>query len=252
MINNKNNHEHCITVDNITKTFSNPDITENKKIYALKNISFTVKEGECLIIGGANGSGKSLLMSIIAGLIKPTSGKIYTKEKVGLIFQEAETQILGETAIEDVMVGISKKKFSKEQRKEKALQVLQEVALFEKSLFPARTLSGGEKRKLAVASILAMETSTFIFDEPYANLDYKGIQQVNNLIKELKKKKCTIIILTHELEKCLALASRFIVLYKGEKVFDGLPSQGLNQDLEVWNIRNPIQSYTKIEDLLWD
>ncbi|MFC2281278.1 MAG: ABC transporter ATP-binding protein, partial [Treponema socranskii subsp. buccale] len=90
-----------------------------------------------------------------------------------------------------------------------------------------------------------------IFDEPYANLDYSGVRHVNALIKLLKKKGVTIIILTHELEKSLALCNRFIVLYRGKKVFDGKPAEGLAQKLEAWDIKNPIASYKTLGDLEW-
>ena len=122
----------------------------------------------------------------------------------------------------------------------------------DKKDFPARFLSGGEKRRLAIACMLSMNLPIIVLDEPYANLDYSGVKQVNKLIKELKKDGKTIIILTHELEKCLGLADRFVVLFRGKKVFDGLPSDGLKEDLEKWNIRNPFTSYKKISDLIWE
>ena len=99
--------------------------------------------------------------------------------------------------------------------------------------------------------MLAMDLPVIILDEPYANLDYTGVRQVNALIRELKHDKKTVVILTHEIEKCLALADRFMVLFRGEKVFDGSPSQIMNENLEQWNIRNPFNSYSKVEDLVW-
>ena len=86
----------------------------------------------------------------------------------------------------------------------------------------------------------------------FANLDYNGIKQVNALIKSLKKDGKTVIILTHELEKCLGLAERLIVLYKGQLVFDGSAEDGLKEPLENWVIRNPIQTYKKLQDLIWE
>ena len=117
--------------------------------------------------------------------------------------------------------------------------------------FPARFLSGGEKRRLAVACMIAMDLPILILDEPYANLDYSGVKQVNALLKELKKSGKTIILLTHEIEKCLGLADKFIVLFRGEKVFDGTPEEGLKENLEQWNIKNPLTAYNKLEDLVW-
>ena len=96
-----------------------------------------------------------------------------------------------------------------------------------------------------------MDLPIVIFDEPYANLDFGGVKQVNALIKKLHEQKKTIVILSHELEKCLGLADRFIVLFRGDKVFDGTPLDGLKEDLEQWNIRNPLVSYNSAEDLVW-
>ena len=125
------------------------------------------------------------------------------------------------------------------------------TGLTEKKDFPARFLSGGEKRRLAVACMIAMDLPILILDEPYANLDYSGVKQVNALLKELKKSGKTIILLTHEIEKCLGLADKFIVLFRGEKVFDGTPEEGLKENLEQWNIKNPLTAYNKLEDLVW-
>ena len=96
-----------------------------------------------------------------------------------------------------------------------------------------------------------MNPPVIILDEPYANLDYSGVKQVNALIRQLKADSKTVIILTHEIEKCLGLANRFVVLFKGQKVFDGAPEEGLQQNLEQWNIRNPIVSYKGVQDLIW-
>ncbi|MDE7391085.1 MAG: ABC transporter ATP-binding protein, partial [Treponemataceae bacterium] len=96
-----------------------------------------------------------------------------------------------------------------------------------------------------------MDLPIIIFDEPYANLDVGGVRQVNALIRQLKAQRKTVVILTHELEKCLGLADRFIVLFRGEKVFDGSPQEGLAQPLEHWNIRNPLVRYDSVADLVW-
>ena len=100
--------------------------------------------------------------------------------------------------------------------------------------------------------MLAMNLPIIILDEPYANLDFGGVKQVNALIRQLKADGKTVIILSHEIEKCLGLADRFIVLFRGKKVFDGLPAEGLKQNLEEWNIRNPLVSYTTVKDLIWE
>jgi len=193
-------------------------------------------------------------MSIIAGLEDSTSGKITTAGKVGLVFQEPDAQIIGETPYEDIAFGPRNMKpsLSKEEIKTRVNNALLETGLEQKADFPARSLSGGEKRRLAAAGVLAINAQIIIFDEPYANMDYPGVLQVNNLFGKLIKEGKTVIILTHELEKCFTLCARFIVLFKGEKVYDGDPSCEILSNVERWGIHNPIKnnSLKKIE-LLW-
>ena len=235
----------------IIKDVSKSYLTSQGLKKALNKVSLEIEEGSTVVIGGENGSGKSVLMNIISGLEKADSGSVQTFSKAGLIFQEADTQILGETAREDIAFGLKNLKKSREEIKKITGEVLEQTGLTAKADYPARFLSGGEKRRLAVACMLSMDLNILIFDEPYANLDYGGVRQVNALIKKLKEQKKTVIILTHELEKCLALADKFVVLFRGDKVFEGSVREGLAKNLEQWNIKNPIASYTSAEDLVW-
>ena len=260
-----------IKINHLSKTFNT--LAGPKK--ALDDVSLEINEGECVVIGGENGSGKSVLMQIIAGLMEgdkktvvecPRSSRslseveggettaepcVYVNGRVGLVFQEAETQILGETPAEDIAFGPKNLGWKKDQVQAAVREALEQTGLTDKADFPARFLSGGEKRRLAVACMLAMKLPTIILDEPYANLDFGGVKQVNKLIRQLKAEGKTVIILTHEIEKCLGLADRFVVLFRGKKVFDGTPGIGLRHNLEAWNIRNPLVSYGKVEDLIW-
>jgi len=238
-----------ISVKNISKSFK----TAHGLLKALDDISFKIEEGSCTVIGGENGSGKSLLMAIIAGLEEADDGAIEVFSKVGLVFQEAETQILGETPAEDIAFGPKNLGWSTERINTAVKTALEKTGLTAKANYPARFLSGGEKRRLAVACMLAMELPVIIMDEPYANLDYTGVKQVNALVSQLKTEGKTVIILTHEIEKCLGLADRFIVLFRGKKVFDGTPEQAVSVEggLEQWNIRNPFNSYKSVKGLVW-
>lgn len=232
-----------LEVQNINRTFANGTI-------ALQDVSFSVKKGEFLVIGGKNGSGKSVLMSLIAGLDKQTSGTIKCNE-VGLVFQDANSQILGETPLEDVLFGLRNLKLKKQERLQKAEETLKQCGLFEKRDFQARVLSGGEKRRLAVAGILALNRDFIIFDEPFANLDLIGIKQVCAILKQLKEQNKTIIVLTHDLEKILGLADSFIILDSGKIKFNGTPEEGLKLNLEEYGIKNPLTSYNSVKDLFW-
>lgn len=232
-----------LEVQNINRTFANGTI-------ALQDVSFSVKKGEFLVIGGKNGSGKSVLMSLIAGLDKQTSGTIKCDE-VGLVFQDANSQILGETPLEDVLFGLRNLQLKKQERLQKAEETLKQCGLFEKRDFQARVLSGGEKRRLAVAGILALNRDFIIFDEPFANLDLIGIKQVCAILKQLKEQNKTIIVLTHDLEKILGIADSFIILDSGKIKFNGTPEDGLKLNLEEYGIKNPLTSYNSVKDLFW-
>ncbi len=236
-----------IKIENVTKVYAT---SEGRKT-ALNDVSLEIEEGTVTVIGGENGSGKSVLMNIIAGLEKADRGSVTSFARAGLVFQEADTQILGETPREDIAFGPKNQGRNKKDVLQAVNTALEQVGLTAKADYPARFLSGGEKRRLAVACMLAMDFPVIIFDEPYANLDYGGVKQVNVLIKKLHEDKKTVIILSHELEKCLGLADKFVVLFRGDKVFDGLPADALKTDLEQWNIRNPLNAYSSLSDLVW-
>ena len=267
--------ETAIKLEHISKKFLSTGDSEYS--LALTDISFEIEKGSFTIVAGANGSGKSVLMNLISGLMKPSEGKITVSSKVGLVFQEASTQILGDTPREDVAVGLKNLKTPKKEIPALVENALKKVNLLSKADFPAEFLSGGEKRRLAVASILAMNREIIIFDEPYANLDYPAagaqalvlgctelplafslyhldypaVVDVNKLLAQLKAEGKTVILLTHELEKCLALADHFLILQKGRLVFDGKPDDALKLPLEEWSIRNPIARYESVRDLVW-
>lgn len=237
--------ECLIEIDNVSKTF--PDGTN-----ALSGITLKIFDGDFIVIAGSNGSGKSVLMSIIADVESPTLGKIVNNEaRVGLVFQDADSQILGETPFEDVAFGVRNLGLHKEKLAERVDRALTKSGLIEKKYAPARFLSGGEKRRLAVAGVLALDCNVIIFDEPFANLDWSGVKQVCEILENLRDTGKTIIVLTHELEKVLALANRFVVLDNGAIRFDGTPEAGVNEDLSQWGLRNPLVSYKNVKDLIW-
>ncbi len=220
----------------ICRYFRQPDGTLFK---ALDDVNLEIGDGELAVIAGENGSGKSLLMRILAGLEKPTRGTVQA-DAMGLVFQDADAQILADTPLEDVLFGLrNRRDITKAQKRDIAVDSLSKVGLKDIADNPSHLLSGGQKRRLAVASILALGRRTMVFDEPYSNLDYPGVKSVNAVIRELKDDGYTILILTHELEKCLGLADRFVVLHKGRVAFDGKPADALDQNLEAWGIRNP-------------
>ena len=136
--------EPVLKIKNVSRKFSN--------VLALKNVSLQVSAGEFIVICGRNGSGKSVLMSLIARLDEPTDGEISVPESgVGLVFQNADSQILGETPAEDVSFGLKNQKLPKKEIESRVEETLKATGLYEKRFAPARQMSGGEKRRLAVA-----------------------------------------------------------------------------------------------------
>ena len=242
-----------IEVRSVTRRF--PDAPQA----AVDDVSFTIFPGDCAVISGANGSGKSVLMHLIASLDRPDRGTICVGNdeqgkpyRIGLVFQDASAQILGETPAEDVAFGPLNLGFRRDDADRIAAGALAHCGLGGKEHWPARTLSGGEKRRLAVAGVLAMDARIIILDEPFANLDWPGVVQVNTIIRDLHAGGKTVVVLTHELEKVLALANRLLVLDRGKLVYDGTPEQALTSaPLEQWGIRNPLGSYRHKEDLVW-
>ena len=185
---------------NVTYSYSKGTPFEKK---ALDDVSFSVETGDFFGIYGLSGSGKSTLLRLAAGLAKPSSGQIILREnaKVGLVFQFPENQLFGASVIEDVMFGPSNLGLAKDNAKDRAQLALNQVGisekLFDRSPF---SLSGGEKRRVAIAGILAMETDVLMLDEPLAGLDPEGQDNLCGLIERLNKGGRTIIVVSHESE----------------------------------------------------
>jgi biotin transport system ATP-binding protein len=231
--------------------------------HALKGIDLDIYTGECLVIAGANGSGKTLLMRMLAGLLQPSSGNIYFKGKqiseygkqlrseVGLVFQDSEAQILGETVEEDIRFGPENLKLPESEIEKRLESALDSLKLKGKRDFHARTLSGGEKRRLAVAGILAMGCRAIIMDEPFANMDLHGVIQVLTIIKDLKQCGKTVIVLTHELEKVLAYADRLVILSDGIICDSGDCDEVLDRLEVAWGVRDPRGECKSASDCTW-
>lgn len=230
---------------------------------ALSGVDLDIYKGETTLIAGANGSGKTLLMKILAGFFEPNAGEILylgkpvkeckkiLRTSVGLIFQDADAQILGETVEEDIRFGPENLKLKKDETNNRVEETLVSLDLGAKRDFPSRHLSGGEKRRLAAAGVLAMGCDTIIMDEPFANLDWPGVIQVLNIIKVLKHTKKTVIILTHELEKVLAFADRLVILSRGKIRDEGESNAVLDRLDPAWGVRDPRKLYRNAEDCTW-
>jgi biotin transport system ATP-binding protein len=230
---------------------------------AIDGISLDIYAGECLLIAGSNGSGKTLLMRMLTGLTDPSGGEILfrgrppegcadmIRRQVGLVFQDADAQIVGETVTEDIAFGPKNLGFPKDETGKRVQEALKAMGLEEKKDFLPRRLSGGEKRRLAVAGVLAMGCEVFIMDEPFANLDWPGVIQVLEIIRQLKGDGKTVIILTHELEKVLAFADRLVILDRGLIRDQGAPEEVLDRLRAEYGVRDPRRNYAGVEDCTW-
>jgi biotin transport system ATP-binding protein len=233
------------------------------EVRALAGVNLEIRSGEFLLIAGANGSGKTVLMLILAGLMEGGGGQVLfrgqpldsvreeLRRHIGLVFQDADAQIVGETVAEDIAFGPKNLGFSKAAIEEQTLLAMRAAGLAHKGLLPARSLSGGEKRRLAVAGVLAMGCRTVILDEPFANLDWPGILQVLDILRTLKREGTTVILLTHELEKVLAFADRLVILHRGIVREDGAPDAVLDRLRDEYGVRDPRKGYPATEDCPW-
>ena len=236
------------------------------RIHALKDISLKLYEGQFIGIIGHTGSGKSTLIQHLNGLIRAERGRLLFRDKniydedfvmpslrkkVGLVFQYPEYQLFEATVLEDVMFGPKNLGKSEEEARQTAIEALKAVgadeSLWDKSPFE---LSGGQKRRVAIAGVLAMETEVLILDEPTAALDPKGRDEILGLIDRLhKERKITIILVSHSMEDVAKYADRIIVMNKGEVSYDGTPEEVFSyyKELEEIGLAAPQVTYLAAE-----
>lgn len=219
----------------------------------IKNISLTISKGEFIILAGENGSGKTTLLRHLNGLLLPDSGIIFvngqdvskhliqTRKTIGMVFQDADTQIVGDTVFDEAAFGLENLKVNRAEINEKVTRILKDLNLFHLKDQSPSTLSGGEKRKLAIAGILVMNPEVIVFDEPFSNLDYPGTLQVLSTIINLNRSGHTIIIATHDVEIIIYEATRIIIMGKGLIKEDGEPDH-IVQFLESYGVKEPCSS----------
>lgn len=244
-----------LTTKNLTHTF--PDGTTG-----IADISLQFGAGEFVIIAGANGSGKTVFIRHLNGLLTPTRGKVLidgvpitknitaTRRKIGLIFQDSDSQIVGQTVAEDVAFGPENLNLSPSEVEQAVAEALRATGLEDLSGKDPRTLSGGQKKKLAIAGVLAMQPEILIFDEPFTGLDYPGVVQILQQIVQLHQAGHTILLVTHELEKVLAHADRLIILHQGKLVEDGAPQEVIYRAAN-YGVRVPLKDGEEVSSVTW-
>jgi len=232
-----------IEVQNLTHRFADGTV-------GLSDVTIDIEKGAFVVIAGANGSGKTTLLRHLNGLLLPTSGTVRVagvsvaddplraRMLVGMIFQDADSQIVGETVHEDVAFGPENLRLSRSEVGLRVAGALSAVGLAELAGRRPHRLSGGEKRRLSIAGVLAMQPQVIVFDEPFSNLDYPGVRQVLGQMVALHRSGHTILLSTHDLDKVLAHADRLVIMQHGKIVRDGLPAVVVSE-AETFDVRSP-------------
>lgn len=229
-----------IKIENLTHVYMPKSPFEKK---ALDNVNLLIEDGEFLALIGHTGSGKSTLIQHLNGLLEPTSGRILVddiditnkeaklteiRKKIGLVFQYPEYQLFEETIEKDIAFGPNNLGLSSEEVSRRVKKSMEMVGLdYEtyKDVSPF-DLSGGQKRRVAIAGVIAMEPKVLILDEPTAGLDPKGRDDILEQIKLLHEKyKMTIVLVSHSMEDVGKLAQRIVVMNKGKVELLGKPSE---------------------------
>lgn len=236
-----------ITVKNLSYTYLSGTPFEHK---ALKDVNFEIADGEFVGIIGHTGSGKSTLIQVISGLLKGASGQVlvdgvdYLSKKadrrqlrrtVGVVFQYPEYQLFEETVEKDVAYGPRKMGVPESELQSRVRVALEHVGIdyeLYKDTSPF-SLSGGQKRKVAIAGVLAMEPSILIMDEPIAGLDPMGRESFMQLTKNLNEVGITILMISHNMDNLAEYAGRVLVMNQGELVMNGTPQEVFSREEEL-------------------
>lgn len=246
------NHVNCIYEEGTTM-----------EVAALKDINLVLADEQFIGLIGHTGSGKSTLVQHLNGLIKPTGGEIYfngedihdddfdrkkLRSQVGLVFQYPEHQLFEVDVFSDVCFGPKNLGLPKKEVELRAYEALKMVGLEDEFFYQSPfDLSGGQKRRVAIAGVIAMKPQVLILDEPTAGLDPKGREEILNMIRDLHEKmKCTIILVSHSMDDVADYAERIIVMNHGEVFLDGTPKEVFFHKQELEEIGLAVPTVTDI------
>lgn len=248
-----------IIVDKVNYVYSEGTAYEIK---ALDDINLEISDGEFIGIIGHTGSGKSTLIQHLNGLIKATSGAIYfhgqdiydkdfdmreLRNRVGLVFQYPEHQLFETTIFDDVCFGPMNQGLSKEEAGLRAFEALRSVGIKEELFYQSPfDLSGGQKRRVAIAGVLAMKPEVLILDEPTAGLDPGGRDEILDLITRMHRERgMTVILVSHSMEDVAKYVKRIIVMNQGKVMYDDVPKEVFKnyKELEAIGLAAPQVTY---------
>ena len=244
-----------IKISNLSYTYLAKTPNE---VEALHDVSLDIPEGKITAIIGHTGSGKSTLIQTLNGLLLPTSGEVRVGEYVvtnkkkknkkikelrkslAIVFQFPEYQLFEETVEKDVAFGLKNYGYKEVEAIKLAHKALEEVGI-DKSFYKRSPfeLSGGEKRRVAIAGIIALNPDILVLDEPTAGLDPKGSKIILNLINKFNKEGKTIILVTHDMNIVLNYSDHVVVMNDGKVAFEGTPSDLFSGDISTYSIDVP-------------
>ena len=241
-------------------SYSYPDGTK-----ALRNINIKIEKGKMISLLGPNGAGKSTLFLHFNGIIKPSEGKIkinneelkYDKksllsarQKVGLVFQNPDDQLFAPTVFEDVSFGPMNMKLDDEEIKQRVNESLEKVGMLEYAKKAPHHLSGGQKKRVAIAGILAMKPEIMVFDEPTSGLDPKGASDIMKLLYNLNKEGITIIISTHDVDLVPIYSDTVHIINKGQIIKTGTCEEVFEDIDTIRNMKLRLPRITHLFEIL--
>lgn len=248
-----------IILDKVNYTYSAGTAYE---VQALKDINLKIEDGEFIGIIGHTGSGKSTLIQHLNGLIKATSGHIYyngediydsdynlkaLRSKVGLVFQYPEHQLFEATIFDDVCFGPVNQGLKKNEAGLRAFEALKNVGIPEELYYqPPFDLSGGQKRRVAIAGVMAMKPEVLVLDEPTAGLDPKGRDEIfDQIVRMQEESHMTVILVSHSMEDVAKYVNRMIVMNQGQVMYDDVPKKIFQhyRELEAIGLAAPQVTY---------
>ena len=206
---------------------------------AFEDINLSIAAGSFTVIGGENGSGKTVLMKHLNGILDPTEGEVLINgvrvqkdrtaaiRTVGLVFQNSSNQIVAQSVEEDIAFGPENLGLENDEIKRRVEELSGALNLSKILQQSPHRLSGGEKKKTAIAGVLAMEPELLVFDEPFAALDFSGVKMLLKEMLKLHREGKAVIVITHDLEKVLAHADTLVVMAEGRIAGSGRPSDML-------------------------
>lgn len=223
--------------------------------FALDHITLAIYKNEKIAVLGANGAGKSTFFLNLNGVREPDSGEIFLhgekigkktrnnlRKSVGIVFQDADSQIIASNVKAEIAFGPLNMKLSGHEVETRTEQAINRLNLQELAERPPHYLSGGEKKRVTIADIIAMESEIFVFDEPTASLDPAHATLLENILSELEEEGKTILLSTHDVDFAYRFANRLIIFHEGKLLADGKPEHIFVQEelLKKSNLKKPL------------